>query len=396
MMGLSARLREAAFRHWLGWRTRPGLIRAVLDRMRLERTDNCASLPSCASPPSARVRVAAVQMRLRLIGNATEYAQMIASRARDAAALGAQLIVFPEDSGTHLVGLLPGLDGLPDDVSLSQATGTVAGPSVRPAEILRFIGPAVRTAYMTTFSEVARRLGVYIASGSAMLPDEHGAVRNVGYLFGPDGALLGRQAKCHLLPLEASWGLEAGDDLRVVRTPAGALGFPICMDATYFETSRILAGLGAEVILIPACDVQEDRAVGAARGAAGMVPEPYNEWKALRGLWPRVQESLTYGIHAAMVGRFLGMTITGRSAILAPVELTPDGSGVLAQAASWDQEEIVVADLDYGALHELWRTSDVDEGFNLALYRKHFPGAYAEYLQRHPGGRRFPVPHGTG
>lgn len=363
-MDLSARLRGAAFRHWLGWRTRPGLIRAALDRI---------SLPSSTSPRSARVRVAAVQMRLRLIGDVSEYAQMIASRARDAAALGAQLIVFPEDSGTHLVGLLPGLDSLPDDVSLAQAAGTVAGPSVRPAEILRFIGPAVRTAYMTTFSEVARRLGVYVASGSAMLPDEHGAVRNVGYLFGPDGTMLGQQVKCHLLPLEASWGLEAGDDLLVVRTPAGALGFPICMDATYFETSRILAGLGAEVILIPACDVQEGT---------------YNEWKALRGLWPRVQESQTYGIHAAMVGRFLGMTVTGRSAILAPVELTPDGSGILAQAASWDQEEIVVADLDYGALHELWRTSDVDEGFNLALYRKHFPGAYQEYLRRHAGGRR--------
>lgn len=360
-MGLSARLREAAFRHWLGWRTRPGPIRAALDRMRIGRTDNCAPLPS------PQVRVAAVQMRLRLIGDATEYAQMIASHARDAAALGAQLIVFPEDSGTHLAGLLPGLDSLPDDVSLAQATGAVAGPSVRPAEILRFIGPAVRVAYGTTFSEVARRLGVYIASGSAMLPDERGAVLNVGYLFGPDGEVLGRQAKCHLLPLEASWGLEAGDDLRVVRTPAGALGLPICMDATYFETSRILAGLGAEVILIPACDVQEDR---------------YNPWKALRGLWPRVQESLTYGVHAAMVGRFLGMTITGRSAILAPTELTPDGSGVLAQAGSWDQEEIVVADLDYEALHALWRTSDVAEGFNLALYRKYFPGAYEEYRQR--------------
>jgi len=386
-MGLSARLREAAFRHWLGWRTRPGLIRAALDRMRLERTDNCASLPP------HRVRVAAVQMRLRLIGDVTEYAQMIASRARDAAALGAQLIVFPEDSGTHLAGLLPGLDNLPDDVSLAQATGAVAGPGVRPSEILRFIGPAIRVAYTATFSEVARRLGVYIATGSAMLPDEHGAVLNVGYLFGPDGALLGQQVKCHLLPLEASWGLEAGDDLRIVRTPVGALGFPICMDATYFETSRILAGLGAEVIMIPACDVQEDRAVGAARASigearGGAAPAPYNAWKALRGLWPRVQESQTYGVHAAMVGRFLGMTVTGRSAVLAPVELTPDGSGVLAQAASWDQEEIVVADLDYGALRELWRTSDVAEGFNLALYRKHFPGAYEDYMRRHAGGRR--------
>lgn len=367
MRGLGTLLRDVAFHHWLGWRTRPGTIRAALDRMGLARTNNCASLPSL------RVRVAAVQMRLQLIGDVTEYARMIASHAHDAADIGAQLIVFPEDSGTHLVGLLPGLDGLPGDVSLAEAAGAVAGPSVKPAEILRFIGPAVRTAYETTFSEVARRLGVYIASGSAMLPDERGIVRNIGYLFGPDGTLLARQVKCHLLPLEASWGLEAGEDLRVVRTPAGVLGLPICMDATYFETSRILAGLGAEVILIPACDVQEGS---------------YNPWKALRGLWPRVQESLTYGVHAAMVGRFLGMTITGCSTIMAPIELTPDGSGVLAQAASWDQEEIVVADLDYSALHELWRTSDVAVGFNLPLYRKHFPDAYARYVQRHPGGRR--------
>lgn len=369
-MSASARLREAAFRLWLQWRGRPERVRSALDGLGLVPTANCASLPSSS------VRVAAVQMRLRLATDVGEYARLIATRAREAADLGAQLVVFPEDSGTPLVGLLPQIARLADDVPLAQATAAVAGPGVRPADVLRFLGPVAQPVYELVFAEVARRLGLYLASGSAMLPDERGAVRNVGYLFGPDGRLLGRQEKCHLLPLEASWGLSAGDELGVVRTPAGAVAFPICMDATYFETARILAGLGAEVILIPACDVDA----------------AYNPWKALRGLWPRVQESLTYGVHAAMVGRVLGMTITGRSAVMAPCELTPDGSGVLAQAATFDQEEVVVADLDYAALHRWWQTADVADGFNPALYRRYFPDLYVEYQRRHQGGRRIPVP----
>lgn len=385
-MSLADRLREEAFRLYLRWRGRPAVVAAALDRLGIARTPNCDALPSDS------IRVAAVQMRLRLVGGASEYAEMIGTRARDAAAAGAQLVVFPEDSGTHLVGMLPGLAGLGEGVSLAEATASLAGPGAKPVDVLRFVGPAVQSIYETTFSEVARRLGVYVASGSAMLPDAAGVVRNVGYLFGPDGAALCRQVKCHLLPLEAGWGLRPGDDLHVAPTPLAAIGLPICMDATYFETSRILAGLGAELILIPACDVFEGRAVGPGRAAAGEPTKPYSAWKALRGLWPRVQESQTFGVHAAMVGGMLGMTATGRSAILAPLELTADGSGIVAQASSWDQEEIVAGDLDRRALRELWESADVADGFNIELYRRHFPGAYAEFRERHAGGRVVPTP----
>jgi predicted amidohydrolase len=380
------RLREQAFLLYLRWRGRPAVVRTALDRLKIARTPNCDALPSDS------IRVAAIQMRLHLVGGASEYAEMIGSRAKDAAAEGAQLVVFPEDSGTHLVGMLPGLAGLGDGVSLAEATAALAGPGARPADVLRFVGPAVRSIYETTFSEVARRLGVYIASGSAMLPDEDGAVRNIGYLFGPDGRVLCRQVKCHLMPLEAAWGLWPGDDLHVAVTPLAAIGLPICMDATYFETSRILAGLGAELILIPACDVYEDRAVGPGRTGEGEPAAPYNAWKALRGLWPRVQESQTFGVHAAMVGGMLGMTVAGRSAILAPLELTADGSGIVAQASSWDQEEIVVGGLDRRALRELWKCADVADGFNVELYRQHFPAAYAAYRARHAEGRTLTIP----
>lgn len=98
---------------------------------------------------------------------------------------------------------------------------------------------------------------------------------------------------------------------------------------------------------------------------------------ALRGIWPRVQESRVYGVQSCLVGELLGLTLTGRAGIFAPLELTPAGDGILAQAQHFEREDVVVvADLDLGALRRLRATRGVHLGFNLALYRRYFPRVY--------------------
>ncbi len=349
-------LKEQAFNYSLLWRSGPWRVKRLLDSKQISRSSNCNHLPA------RQIRVASVQMRLELTGSAGRYVEKIYRLSREAVERGAQLIVFPEYSGIPLVGFLPGIEKMGAGTSMREALDTMVGGDVKVAEIFRALAPAVRRIYETTFAELSRRFGVYIIAGSAVLPDETGEVRNLGYFFGPDGLLIGRQPKVHLMPEEAAWGLSVGESFQVFDTLLGRIALPVCMDATYFETFRMVALAGAEIVVVPSAN-----------------PEPYNLWMALRGIWPRVQESQVIGIGSSMVGEFMGLSFTGRSSILAPLELTSDGTGIVAQAASFDQEEVVVADVDLGALARLRAEEPVSAGFNVPLYKKYLPAAYLRH-----------------
>lgn len=379
---LETRVAEAL----LAWRARPDRVRRAVARAarRPAVPEAEVSVSAGAAPaapwvaaeggsggsgrhPGRRLRAAAVQMRLVLHRSAEAYAEHVFRLARQAARAGAELVCFPEDAATHLLGLLPGVDRLLGSGSLEEAVRRAGAGRV--ADIFRFVGPAAERVYDHTFSQTARRLGIWIAAGSANLPDATGAVKNQARLYGPDGRLVATQDKCHLLPMEAGWGLEPGDTLAAVPAGRAVLGLPVCMDASYFETFRILTALGAEVIVLPTAN-----------------PEPFHFWEALRGAWGRVQESPAYAVNACLVGEVLGLVIQGHSAIYAPLALTPNLDGVLVRAATATEEEIVVADLDLDALAAYRRRHPPPA--NPELYRRAFPGIYdrAAGLAAPPGG----------
>ncbi|MDI7248348.1 MAG: nitrilase-related carbon-nitrogen hydrolase, partial [Bacillota bacterium] len=358
-------LRGFAFKALLRWTSRPTVVRRHLARKRIEPSSACASLssgpgggpsPAPGTRPS-RVRVAAVQMRLDLIKDARTYAEKIYTLTKAAVDQGAQLVVFPEDSGTPLVGLVPGIEKLAAK-GIDAAVADMAGSDVKVAEVFRVISPAVKRIYETTFSTLARAFRVYIITGSAFLEDNDGRMRAIGYFYGPDGEIIAKQRKLHLVPMEAAWSFEPGSDLEVLDTPLGRIAFPICMDATYFETFRIARLRGADIVVIPSANSEE-----------------YLFWRTMRGIWPRVQESQVLGVSAAAVGTLLGIPFTGRSGLLAPLEMTPSGDGWLARAASFNQEEVVVGDLDLDALRRFRDENPLD--FNVALYEKYLPALYA-------------------
>ena len=109
-------------------------------------------------------------------------------------------------------------------------------------------------------------------------------------------------------------------------------------------------------------------------------PEPYHYWMALRGIWPRVQESLVYGVKSAMVGQLLGFTFTGRAGIFAPLELSPKKDGVLAEVESPHHEGLAVAALDLEVLREL-RNAHPWRDTNEALYERYLPAVYQNLPQ---------------
>ena len=338
----------------LAWRSRPRLVHAALDRL------TCVRAPVPAMP---RVRIAVVQLDITLVSSAREFVERVHRRVLEAATAGASLVISPEYTSLPMAGLLPGARLLADRLAQSsESHGSSEGEAESGAYdvmamAFRLTARAARRVYLATFSELASRFRVTLLAGSLIeLVDSR--LCNAGYLFGPDGQLLARQVKTHLVPSEVAMGYVTGEEVHVVDTQVGRLAFPICMDHTYFETARIAALRGADLLIDP-----------AANNAY------YNRYAQARGIWNRVQEVQTYGVFCGAVGRVAGVVFEGRSGVYAPLGLTRDGSGVLAEAQTFDREEVVLADLDYEALNEYRRREPLE--YNVALYERYLPEAYA-------------------
>jgi predicted amidohydrolase len=336
-------------------------------------------VPSAALPQD-QVRVAVVQEKIAVLKTCQAYMDRMHGFVQQAVDQGAELVCFPEENGLLLLGQIPLIDPLlrfttrphptrPQpaqresktfstlaDVGISTPApaGSSAGWSV--PYLLSFFTPFLKAAFETTFSELARGFGVYIMAGSIMLV-ENKQLYNRAYLFDPQGRLVGTQDKAHPVETETAIHMSCAEELRVFDTTLGRLAFPVCMDATYFETFKILKQLGAQIVILPIANL-----------------EPYEPYLALRGIWPRVQESGVYGLKSALVGRLHGLEFTGKAGIFAPLDLTGDHSGVIAEAKTYDQDDVVTACLDLAHLERY--TSDYFSDSNPALYQNYFPEIY--------------------
>jgi predicted amidohydrolase len=357
------------FRDWLTarglaamlwWKSRPGLVSSALNRQTFQRV---------APPSHDRVTVGLAQMQMELVAGADEYALHAYELTRAAVERGAQLVAFPEYTGTPLLGLLPGVRELASGRTMQDAIHDLTGGvEVSVGDVFRAVAPAARKIHVDTFSTLARKFGIHLMGGSIILPSEDGKLYSYAYLFAPDGHLLGTQRKLHLFTSEEGW-LTPGDELRVFDLPFGRVAMPICMDYTFWETARLAFLSGAEILIDPAADDAGDR-----------------EGLAARGVRMRTQESPCYGLHVYIVTDLFGLHWRGRSSVYAPVGLLPPGQRALAQAESDDQEEIVVCQLDMAALRA-FRAERAPE-FNVALYEKYLPRVYADYRSSERNGRR--------
>lgn len=349
--------KERLFRQYLYWRCRPERVKKRLSALVMEGRE---------APPvkGRRLHVAALQVEVRLFKDPLEYVDETHRRVREAAALGAHVVAFPEYNNLSLLGMLPGIAQMEEAIPSEESDMAVEtdGRSITVADVVHYIGPVMAPFLDTLYSALAATYGIYLMAGSFLLPHDRKVV-NRAFLYGPRGQLIGTQDKVHLMPIELEWGVAVGTEFALFHTRLGTIAAPVCMDATYFETFRILELQGVDIVIIPIAN-----------------PEPYNPWMALRGIWPRVQECPVYGVKSALVGSLLGFKFTGRAGIFAPAELTPGGSGILDIVPSTVEEGMAFAELDLSALDNLrrehpWRDS------NPALYRHYFPRIYQSILR---------------
>jgi N-carbamoylputrescine amidase len=159
--------------------------------------------------------------------------EKIRHQAREAAAAGAELILFPELS---LTGFLP-----------NHPTGDHAAWL---AEALRGAWQHAERLDGAAVAELARISHdeqIFVAAG--ILENAGGVLHNTHVLAGP-GRLWGHWRKMHI-PLFEMPFYNGGESPAVVDTPFGRIGVNICFDAMLPESTRLLAVQGCEIALFP-------------------------------------------------------------------------------------------------------------------------------------------------
>jgi predicted amidohydrolase len=313
-----------------------------------------------------RFVVASVQQRLRLPHTLDELRELQRRFLRAAQAKNARLVVFPELGGLMVAPPLLA------DVRSRLLKHADQGRRVRATAWQRFSGrlaggaasllkASFETAlaalldvdaarlwqdYCELYSSLAREFAITIVAPSLYAPDPtDGVIRNMAAVFGPDGSLLGVQAKVVPSRLDERF-CRPGATWTPIRSEVGALGLMLGSDVLYPEVGRALAFQGAEVLV--------------AQGAS-LSPTLYNKLRA--GALARMQDNQLFAVSSYLVGSNLlspagDSAFIGRSAIFAPQELTPRFNGVLVEMGNQGSEGVLTAEWDFQALKQLWETSE--------------------------------------
>ncbi|HHW58310.1 MAG TPA: nitrilase [Clostridia bacterium] len=332
-----------------------GKVNTYLKRINIERK-KYLSLKE-----RGKVRVSCVERQIKVVKSIEEYAERMRNFVEEAAMQESDIVVFPEYNFFDLFGLIPGFSKINNYLNKKAQSGEeVSGEGGGGEGVLQFIFKSISKPSQRAIEEImrdfARKYGIYIYTGSYII-SENGSLYNGGALILREGEILGRQKKIHLTDFEEKIGLKRGNNLEVFSLDIGKVACPVCMDATYFETFKIAAQKGAEIVILPIANMEE-----------------YNLWRALRGIWPRVQESYVYGVKASLNGWIGGIHFTGKAGIFAPIDMTENEDGIIAIAPHYEGDYVITADLDIQKLYEARERAeyygDINEEFEKDYYKK--------------------------
>lgn len=258
------------------------------------------------------VTIAAAAYPLDWFEDWEAYEAKVHAWVEQAAAQGADLLVFPEYGAMELASL----GGAEVAADLEAALG----------EVVRH-----RPAMEALFAALAQQYELYILAPSGPVI-EGGKRLNRASFFGPGGPL-GAQDKVMMTRFEREeWDVAGGAGLSLFETSLGKIGVVICYDSEFPLLSRALAEAGAEILLVPSCT---DTVAGYSRVRVGAMA------RALEGQCVTVQAP-TCGpadwCPAIDENR-------GAAALYGPADRGWPETGVIAQGAM-DEPGWVIAQVD--------------------------------------------------
>jgi predicted amidohydrolase len=261
------------------------------------------------------MKIAAAAYPLTPMADWDAYVQHMGHWVADAAADGADLLVFPEYGRMELATL----DGM-------EAAGDLEAS-------FRAVDRWVPKADDLT-AELAARHGVHILAPSATVFDGGPRPVNRASLFGSAG-LIGHQDKQVMTRYERDpMDVVPGGPLRVFDTALGRIGVLICYDAEFPLLGRALVEAGVEILLAPSC----------TEALAGY-------WRVRVGAMARALEGQCITVHSPTVGPAPWSPAvdenTGAAAIYGPPDLGFPPTGVLAEGTlnepGWVMAEVELA-----------------------------------------------------
>ncbi len=314
-------------------------------------------------------RVSCVQRQIYPVNSIEKYIDMLCGFMEQAVKDNSHLIIFPEYNFFDLFGLIPGFSCL-NQILNKKAIKNKDKEKDRENEshlkennhflitVFKGVAKPIEAGIKRIVSLLAKGYGIYIYSGSYILKEKE-AIYNAGSLFDPEGNLIGTQKKMHLTDFEVKLGIKRGNKMEAYSLPFGKLVCPLCMDATYFETFRIARDIGADMVILPIANLEE-----------------YNLWKALRGIWPRVQESYLYGLKSSLNGWIAGMHFTGKAGIFAPLSMTEKKDGVLSLSPSYEGNHLITANINIKRLYEAREKAEYHEDKNVEFEKEYIEKTY--------------------
>jgi len=263
------------------------------------------------------MKIAAAAYPLDAVSDWSAYEAKMRRWVEEAAAAGADLLVFPEYGRMELAAL----EGVAIAGDLEGSLGAASRWSDKADALTEAL---------------AVEFGVHILAPSGPVFDGGARPVNRAAFFGPEGRL-GHQDKQVMTRFEReTWDVVPGDPLRLFETKLGRIGILICYDAEFPLLGRALAEAGAEIILAPSCT---DALAGYSRVRVGAMA--------------RALENQCVVVHAPTVGDAPWSPAVdenvGAAAIYGPPDLGFPATGVIAEGPL-NQPGWVMADVERAAI----------------------------------------------
>lgn len=265
-----------------------------------------------------KMRVSAVQFRLRDCDGFDDFARQVVHYVRNASEYGASFVLFPEFVTTPLL-------------SIGAAAGSGGAPVDKLADYT--------DAYMELFTALSKQYDMYLIGGTHVTKAADGTLRNTAFLFAPDGTVH-TQDKLHITPTEKEeWNVAGGDSVNVIETPFGTIGLLTCYDIEFPEIVRIVRAKGAEVIFCPSCT--DDR---------------HGFFRVRYCCHARAVENQLYVVTTGTVGSLERVDFMranyGQAAVIAPNDIPFPPRGIVCEGEI-NADMLITADLDLSLLEEV-------------------------------------------
>lgn len=173
------------------------------------------------------------------------------------------------------------------------------------------------------FEEVAKLYDTHIVIGMAEVDVEDGLCYNSAALVGPTG-YIGKYRKVHQWATEDNWAHWGDLGIPVYETSIGRIAIIICMDSSYFESARIVAVKGADILCFP---------TNSTGGSLSML----QAWAEMNGL---------YVIGANRSNTETDYHMVGASAVWSPLGRKLAETPYVEESQARDETVILYADID--------------------------------------------------